>query len=81
MMEAAPSRVPGLLISSTEDENSRGSQTGLTCFSLEVAHVTTAHDPLARTDTMAAKLQGGWHVRGAMQCLVTIAFCHRQVPL
>ena len=43
-------------------------------FSLEVTHVTAA-----RGWTLAIKRQGGWDVRGAMDCLVSLATGHRQV--
>lgn len=50
-MEAAPSGTCGLLIPPAKDESSGGSPAGLTCFSLEVAHITPTHYPLARTNS------------------------------
>lgn len=49
-MEAAPSGTCDLILPA-KDKNSRGSQAGLTCFSLEVTLVTFAHDSLARPNS------------------------------
>ena len=80
MMQAPSSRTRGLLIPLATDESSGGSQAGLTCFSPEGAHIAAAPDPLARARTGVAQRQGGWNMRGAMECLMGITTAHRQVP-
>lgn len=71
----------GFLILPDKDERSGGSHAGLTCFILEVAHITSSHDPLATANGGCLTAKRMEHGVGAMEYLVGISISHRQVPL